>query len=77
MLSLILLILGIGAILSESLMLFLWIGARLQYRQEKISSYTPKACIIIPCKGTHDSFQENIKACLRQEIMQTMERLLD
>jgi cellulose synthase/poly-beta-1,6-N-acetylglucosamine synthase-like glycosyltransferase len=30
-------------------------------------SYTPKTCVIIPCKGTHTSFRENIEAFCTQD----------
>lgn len=66
MLNLIFLLIGIGTILIESIMIFLWIGARWQYQRVEPQPYTPKTCVIIPCKGVHERFQENIKAFCHQ-----------
>jgi len=68
MLNTIFIFLGIIAILSESLMVFLWIGAsRYKYHQEKSTVYTPRTSIIVPCKGIHSKFKENIKAFCQQD----------
>ena len=66
MLYTIVLLLGILAVLGEIVFISLWIGTRWRYRKEQLSSYAPKTCIFIPCKGTTEDFKENIKAICSQ-----------
>ena len=66
MIYIILLILGILAILGELLFIFLWVGTRWTYRKEPTSSYSPTACVIVPCKGVDKNFRENINAICNQ-----------
>ncbi len=61
------LMLGIIAILGEVLLIFSWTGRRWRYRKERITSYSPEAHIIVPCKGTTKNFRENIQAICNQD----------
>ena len=67
MLATVLLIFGIFAIFGEIIFIFLWISARWIYRKPTIPTYSPKTCVIVPCKGTSDDFEENIKAICNQK----------
>jgi cellulose synthase/poly-beta-1,6-N-acetylglucosamine synthase-like glycosyltransferase len=67
MLNIILIFIGICAILAEFFTIGLWINARLQYKEELDPSYSPRTCIIIPCKYAHERFKENVNAIINQE----------
>lgn len=67
MLNIIFLMLGILAILGEIVFIFLWIGANWIHRKESTPSYSPKTCIIVPCKGITKNFRDNIKAICNQD----------
>jgi len=62
-----LLILGIIAILGETILIVLWFYARLGYRKEKPSGYTPKTCVIVPCRGKNKNLMENLEAICDQD----------
>lgn len=66
MVEIILLILGIIAIIGEFLLIIFWLGARWLYRKEKTYDYTPKTCVIVPCKGIDHKFKENVEAICNQ-----------
>ena len=67
MLNIILLLLGGIVVFGEISMIGAWVIARLKYKKEKNSSYTPETCVIVPCKGTDKHFMENMKAIYNQE----------
>ena len=67
MLYLLFLILGLLAVFAEIALLYAWVSARFRFKKEKINSYNPKTCVIIPCKGIEKNFKENIKAITSQE----------
>jgi cellulose synthase/poly-beta-1,6-N-acetylglucosamine synthase-like glycosyltransferase len=67
MLNIILIFIGICTILAEFFTIGLWINARWQYKKERDLSYSPKTCIIIPCKYAHERFKENVNAIINQE----------
>jgi cellulose synthase/poly-beta-1,6-N-acetylglucosamine synthase-like glycosyltransferase len=61
-----LLLLGICALLGEIIFLWLWIGGEWKSQKKPIPSYSPKTCVIVPCKGTTNDFNENVKAICNQ-----------
>lgn len=67
MIYILLLLIGIAAFLSQVLVIGLWVKARLQYKKDIKPSYSPKTCIIVPCKDTHEKFKENVKAICNQD----------
>ena len=67
MLYLLFLTLGILAVFAELAMLYAWFSARLRYKKEKTSTYTPNTCVIVPCKGVEKNFKENVKAITNQD----------
>ncbi len=60
------LILGILAIMGEIVFLFLWISALWISKKDSFHSYSPKTCVIVPCKGVTKDFSKNIKAICYQ-----------
>jgi cellulose synthase/poly-beta-1,6-N-acetylglucosamine synthase-like glycosyltransferase len=66
MIYLILILLGIGACIAEIFIIFLWVVARWKFKKETPHNYTPKTCIIVPCKGLDINFRENINAFCTQ-----------
>ncbi len=72
MFNILLLLIGIGVVLSELFVISLWIRARWQYKNEQPPSYSPKTCIIVPCKETHEKFKENINAICNQDYKNYM-----
>lgn len=67
MIYLILILLGIGACGAEFFIIALWVGARWKFRKENPHIYTPKTCMIVPCKGADIYFRENIEALCTQD----------
>ncbi len=67
MLNILLLLIGICVILAEFFAIGLWINARRQYKKEKPPTYSPKTCVIIPCKEIHKNFKENVNAICNQD----------
>lgn len=67
MLNILLILIGIGAISLDILGIGLWINARSKYKKEHLPSYSPKTCIIVPCKETHAKFKENVLALCKQD----------
>jgi len=62
-----LIIIGLGAVLLNLLILFLWINAKRIYKKDLGSTYNPKISVIIPCKDTHSKFKDNVIAICNQE----------
>ena len=67
MLYLLFLTLGILAVFAEVAMLYAWVSARLRNKKEKIPTYNPNTCVIVPCKGVEKNFKENVKAITNQD----------
>jgi ceramide glucosyltransferase len=67
MLYYLLLILGITAVIGEITFIFFWIYPRLQHKKEKTQDYTPKTCVIVPCKGVTTDFKGNIESICSQD----------
>jgi len=67
MFHILLLLIGIAAILSQFLVIGLWVKAKFQYKKEKLPTYSPNTCIIVPCKETHEKFKENVQAICNQD----------
>ncbi len=63
----ILLILGITAVIGETVLIILWFYARFSYRKEKTLDYTPKTCVIVPCRGKNKDLRENLEAICNQD----------
>jgi hypothetical protein len=60
------LLIGICALIGESIVLWLWIGSEWNCTTKQIPSYAPKTCVIVPCKGSTNEFNENVKALCNQ-----------
>ena len=60
-------ILGIMTVSAEFSMLYAWISASFRYKKEKTPNYTPKTCVIVPCKGVGKKFKENVQAICNQD----------
>ncbi|UCF50278.1 MAG: glycosyltransferase family 2 protein [Thermoplasmatales archaeon] len=67
MLNILLLFIGICVIIAELLAIGLWIKVKRQYKKEQSPKYSPKTCVIIPCKEIHDNFKENVEAIFNQD----------
>jgi len=61
-----LIIFGLLGILAECYFISLWIVAFLKKKKETTYSYSPSACVIIPCKGIIEGIIENINAFCSQ-----------
>jgi ceramide glucosyltransferase len=62
-----LIILGVIGVLGECCIISLWIIAYRKTKKRSFPSYTPVACVIVPCKGIEHGFHENIHAFLTQD----------
>jgi len=60
-------ILGIMTVFAEIAMLYAWISASFCFKKEKTPNYTPKTCVIVPCKGVEKNFKKNVSAIYNQE----------
>jgi len=67
MLYVIFLILGVIAVFGEIAYLSAWILAGIKSKKEINSSYKPKVCVIVPCKGIGENFNENVSAIYNQD----------
>jgi cellulose synthase/poly-beta-1,6-N-acetylglucosamine synthase-like glycosyltransferase len=67
MIYILLLLIGVAAVFANLLILGFWIKARRLYKNDKPPSFSPKTCVIVPCKETHERFIENVKAICNQD----------
>jgi len=67
MLYLLFLTLGIISVCAEIALLYAWVLVGFRSKKEKIISYNPKTCVIVPCKGVEKNFKENLKAICNQD----------
>jgi len=58
---------GILSVIAECSLLIAWVSAGFRYKQTT-SRYTPKTCVIVPCKGVQKHFSENVKALCSQDF---------
>ena len=57
---------GILLISGEIILIPLWFKTLKHCKKEKLPSYYPKTCIIVPCKGVEKNFRKNIQAICNQ-----------